>query len=121
MEKFKLRSALCFNADKTALVPDGHPDAAFVYGPPGREVPLDEAVKFGIADQDGNPIDVDGEVVAEAEPPAEEPEAETAETEAEDAEDEGDEGEAEKPETKPATKPATKPRRKPRRKPAAKK
>jgi hypothetical protein len=38
----------CWTADRSRLVPDGHPDAAFLAYTPGTEIPEDEARKAGL-------------------------------------------------------------------------
>ncbi|MCI2421505.1 hypothetical protein MOQ72_29130 [Saccharopolyspora sp. K220] len=39
---------LWLTADRDRLVPDGHPDAAFLYCTPGMQVPRDEAERYGL-------------------------------------------------------------------------
>lgn len=47
---------LWLTADRTRLVPDGHPDAAFLYCIKGDEKPLDEVMKLGLLHGDGSPM-----------------------------------------------------------------
>lgn len=44
------RMRLCLTADKAALVPEGHEDAAFLYAAIGDEIPDDAAERFGLVD-----------------------------------------------------------------------
>lgn len=44
------RMRLCLTAERDALVPDGHQDAAFLYAAIGDEIPDDAAERFGLVD-----------------------------------------------------------------------
>lgn len=44
------RMRLWFTADRDALVPEGHQDAAFLYAAIGDEIPDDAADRFGLAE-----------------------------------------------------------------------
>lgn len=84
-----IEARLCISGDGKRLVPDGHPDAAFLFCTPGNEVDkaeferyeLDASVGDAIAAEEGvaaaTPPSGDGEPQADAEASAEgEPEAE---------------------------------------------
>jgi sRNA-binding protein len=44
------RMRLCLTADRAALVPHGHQDAALLYAAIGDEIPDDAAERFGLVD-----------------------------------------------------------------------
>lgn len=46
----KATERLFFNADKSKVVAEGDPDAAFLYAAPGDEIPDSACEKFGLAD-----------------------------------------------------------------------
>ena len=52
---FLLKDKLWLTADQKTVVPDGHPDAAFLLGTPGKKVPHQQALDLGLIDEDGNP------------------------------------------------------------------
>lgn len=45
---FKVTQRLYLNADKTKVVKEGSPDAAFLFATPGKEIPAAEAEKYGL-------------------------------------------------------------------------
>lgn len=45
---FVVNERLCLT-DDDRLVPEGHPDARWLFAVPGREIPFAEAVKYGLA------------------------------------------------------------------------
>lgn len=45
---FKVTERLYLNADKTKVVKEGSPDAAFLYATPGKEIPAEEAERYGL-------------------------------------------------------------------------
>ena len=48
--KFTLPRRLYLTADKERVVEAGDRDAAFLLGPAGREIPMEEAEKYGLLD-----------------------------------------------------------------------
>jgi hypothetical protein len=66
--KFTLPRKLYKTADGSRVVEADDPDAAFVYGPAGRQVPLIEAIEYGLTDGAPEP---EVEAPADPEPKAE--------------------------------------------------
>ena len=70
--KFTLPVRLYLTADKERVVEAGDPEAAFLLGPAGREIPIEEAKKYGLldlqidADDEGDEAQEAGESEAEA-------------------------------------------------------
>lgn len=56
---YVLKSKLWLTADQKSVVPDGHPDAAFLLGTPGKKVDRELAIRVGLIDEDDNPQSVD--------------------------------------------------------------
>lgn len=46
----KALESLWHNADKSAVFPDGHPEAAFLWAAPGDEIPDEAAERFDVVD-----------------------------------------------------------------------
>ena len=61
VRKFQVTERLFLTADKSRVVSESDPDAAFLYSTPGKDVPYDEAVAFGLVE--AAPVD-EPEVVA---------------------------------------------------------
>jgi hypothetical protein len=49
----EVKQRLWLNADRTQVVADGDPDAAFLYALPGWSVPRDEAIRYGLVQGKG--------------------------------------------------------------------
>lgn len=45
---FEITERLYLTADRESVVPEGHPDAAFLYATPGKTVSDEEAEKYGL-------------------------------------------------------------------------
>lgn len=61
---YRVHDRFYVNADRDTVVAEGSGDARFLLAVPGMLMPLHEAVRYGIADNDGNPLDplaADGE------------------------------------------------------------
>jgi hypothetical protein len=75
--KYVTKERLWLNADKSRVVKDGDPEAAFLLASPGKEVPAEDVERYGLAPKaskgkgakDGAP-DAQAEGKAVAEPPA---------------------------------------------------
>lgn len=68
----KLDRSLWLTADKDKVVEDGSPDAAFLLGNEGTEVPDDEAERLGLTGKKAAPAEKQAEPVAnKARKPAE--------------------------------------------------
>lgn len=57
MALFKVDRRVWLNADRTKVLEDGHPDAAFLLYPAGAEVPMPDAIKHGLAKAADKPAD----------------------------------------------------------------
>lgn len=51
MAKHEVKERLYLTEDKTRLVPEGDPDARFLYAAAGRRIPEAEARRFGLLDE----------------------------------------------------------------------
>lgn len=74
--KYITKERLWLNRDKSAVVKDGDPDAAFLLASPGKEVPAADVERYGLdapaaADKPGNGPKPKGGAAAKAQPPAE--------------------------------------------------
>lgn len=72
---YELDATWCLTEDQSTAVPEGHPDARFVLGGPGKLIPLADAVKYGLSAEpppDAEPEEPPAvELPAEPEKPAE--------------------------------------------------
>jgi hypothetical protein len=47
-DKVKATERLYLNADKSKVVPEGDPEAAFLFATPGTEISAEDAAKYGL-------------------------------------------------------------------------
>lgn len=57
---------LWLTADRSRVVEDGDPSAAFLLAAPGTEIPVDEAARLGLAEKDGKVVIPGGKKGGEA-------------------------------------------------------
>ncbi len=55
-QQFHCESKLWLTADRLRVVPDGDPEAAFLFCVPGRAIPLEEAERFGLIRREPDPV-----------------------------------------------------------------
>lgn len=60
---------LYINADRSRIVEESDPDAAYLYATPGKLVPMDEAIRYGLAGkQDAEKVEVPANVEDDQKP-----------------------------------------------------
>jgi pyruvate/2-oxoglutarate dehydrogenase complex dihydrolipoamide acyltransferase (E2) component len=60
MAHYIAEEKLCLNADRTKVLKDGDPDAAFLFATPGKRISVEDAEQYGLTNlaYEGNPKEV---------------------------------------------------------------